>query len=178
VGLTLVTVVILVIGMLVGSATIDRPIVAASVRDILATPQQYLGQRVVVSGRVDELLTHRALTLGSDLSVGSLPVLIETSALVNGDDLGGVVPLGHGQIYQEQDFVQFLGTVETFDRESLGTRLDIVLNEDLFGDLEGQPVLLVERLDVAALGAVPTEPTPSATLPSGVGPSPASSSGG
>jgi len=134
--------------------------VAANVRDVQERPDEYLGERVIVSGRVEDVLTHRALTLGSDLASDPLLVLVEESALVNGYELGGAVPLNHGQLYQEQDVVQFLGTLRTFERESLAEQLDIVLNEELFDEMEDDPVLLVDRLDVAMFGGVFPSPVP------------------
>ncbi len=131
----------------------QEPMFAANVRDVLAQPGEYLDKRVVVSGRIDEVLTHRVLTLRSDLSEGSLLALVEDSALVNGyGDLTGPLPEERGPLYQAGDLVQFLGRVERFDRAALADKFDVVLNEEFFGPMEGEPVLLVERLDVVAPG--------------------------
>ena len=159
-----VAVIIAVIGLLAGQGE-QTPVVAANVRDIQEQPAEYLGKRVVVSGRVNEVLTHSALTLGSDLAADPLLVLVEKSAMLNGYaldgySLDGAMPMTRGPLYQKGDVVQFLGTLEGFDRASLAEQLDLVLNEELFGALEGEPVLLVERLDVTMFGGVFPSPVP------------------
>ncbi len=138
----------------------QEPMFAANVRDILAQPGAYRDKQVVVSGRIDEVLTHRAVTLRNDLSAGSLLALVEETALVNGyGDLSGPLPQEQGPLYQAGDFVQFLGTVERFHRAALAEEFNLVLNEELFGAMESEPVLLVERLDVAALAPDMAMPT-------------------
>lgn len=144
-----------------------QPVETAAIGGILGDPGAYVGQRVAVTGRVDELLTHRALTLAGTSSDRPLLVLMDEPAVVNAYEqaadggLSGYVPEAHGPLYREQTLVQLTGTVARFDRASLAGRLDIVLDARLFAPYEGAPVLIVDQLDtsnligVSAIGAPP-----------------------
>lgn len=121
---------------------------------IVAEPAAYEGDRVVVTGRIDELLTDGAMTMGSDLAPEDLLVLIEPSAFVGGYGIGGpmTAPLPVGTSYEAGDVVQVAGTVRGFDREAMADELGLVLNDELFASWEGEPALVVDRLDVATVG--------------------------
>lgn len=123
---------------------------------VVAEPDEYRGDRVVVTGRIDELLTDGAMTMGSDLAPSDLLVLVEPSAFVGGYTLGVpmVPPLPVGTAYESGDVVQVAGTVRDFDRAAMSEELDLVLNDELFDTWEGEPVLVVDRLDVATVGRV------------------------
>ncbi|MFV2062520.1 MAG: hypothetical protein ACC726_03280 [Chloroflexota bacterium] len=152
---------VIVVVLLLGRESLAVPS-AVSVRDILEQPEEYLDQRVIVSARVDDVLTHRALTLGSDTGKGSLLALVEPSALVDGYDLAGPLQVPHGQFFQKQDVVQLVGTVEKFDRDALAAEMDIVLNEQFFSAMQGAPTLLVDQLDVAGIQPAITAVIPAA----------------
>ena len=163
----------LVAAILLLAALANRPPVpGATAQGILSDPGAYMGERVAASGRVEELLTHRALTLAGGPTQDPLLVLVEEPAVVNayaedgGGTLTGYVPDAHGPLYRPQTLVWLTGTVERFDRATLASQLDIVLDARLFGSYEGKPVLVVDQLDASSLvgvqpaGAVPsTEPT-------------------
>lgn len=161
--------------VLLWAALANRPPVpSAQVTGILAKPASYVGQQVVVSGRVEDLLTHRAFTLGNAWSQESLLVVVEDSALMTAADsaggaLLGYVPQLHGPLYRAQAPVKLMGTVERFDRATLAGQLDIVLNPELFDRFAGEPVLLVERLDTTDLRGLPSTVAPAAARAVGTG---------
>ena len=121
---------------------------------IVNEPDEYQGDRVIVTGRIDELLTDGAMTMGSDLAATDLLVLIEPSAVVGGYGIGGAMtaPLPVGTTYETGDVVQVSGTVRDFDRDTMSDELGLVLNDELFDSWEGEPALVVDRLDVATVG--------------------------
>jgi hypothetical protein len=122
-----------------------------------------LGEGVILTGRIDELLTDRALAVGSDVAPEDVLVLIEPEAFVRGYGLGtGAVPYPVGETYVVGDVVQVSGTVREFDRDELSDELGIVLNDELFDAFDGDMALVIDRLDVATVGGplVITSPAP------------------
>jgi hypothetical protein len=138
--------------MLGGSNTDTTQTVGAAA--IVTEPGAYEGDRVVVTGRIDELLTDGAIAVGSDMAPEDLLVLIEPSAYVGGYGIGApmAAPLPMGTTYEPGDVVQVAGTVRAFDADTMSDELGLVLNDELFADWEGQPALVIDRLDVATVG--------------------------
>lgn len=159
---------LLVVGIIIVGALLlfddDAPArETASVADIVEEGDEMLGERVILTGRIDELLTDRALAVGSDVAREDVLVLIEPEAFVRGYGLGtGAVPYPVGESYEVGDVVQVSGTVREFDRDELSDELGIVLNVEIFEAYEGNLALVIERLDVATVGGplVVTSPAP------------------
>jgi hypothetical protein len=131
-----------------------EPTRTVGVAAIMAEPDAYEGDRLVVSARIDELLTDRVVTVGSDLAADDLLVLIAPNAFVGGYGLGAPmsVPLPAGQAYEPGDVVQFAGTVRAFDRDTMSEDLGLVLDDELFGPYDDAPALVADRLDVTTVG--------------------------
>lgn len=125
-----------------------------SVSDVVEDGDSMVGEQAVLTGRIDELLTDRALAVGSDLAAADVLVIVSPDALVRGYGLatGGSLPLTVGETYETGNVVQFSGTVQEFDRARMIDEYDIVLNEEIFAQYEGEPALVVDRLDVATYG--------------------------
>lgn len=126
----------------------------ASVADIVDDPAALMDDRVVVTGRIEELLTDRALAIGSDTAADDVLVLLAPTALIRGYGLGTTtgIPLPVGETYEQGDVVQFAGTLREFDREALSEDLGLVLNDELFDSWSDDPALVIDRLDVATVG--------------------------
>lgn len=138
----------------------------ASLAEVVEDRDQWLDERVVVSGRVNELLTTRALAIGSDLAEEDLLVLIDPTGVIRGYGLAtGAVPYPVGDIYEVGDVVQVTGVVREFDRDALAEELGLVLNDELFDPYEGQMALVIDRLDVATVGTAPIVVTDPAETP-------------
>lgn len=138
-----------------------------SVAEIVDDPDALTGERVVTSGRVQELLTDRALSIGSDLAGSDLLVLIESGAFVGGYSLGvSSVPLPVGEAYEPGDVAQFQGTLREFDRDALSDELGLVLNDELFDTWADRPALVVDRLDVTTMGQLLVASPPPVASPS------------
>lgn len=131
-----------------------EPTRTVGVAAIMAEPAAYEGDRLVVSARIDELLTDRVVTVGSDLAADDLLVLIAPNAFVGGYGVGVPmsVPLPAGQAYEPGDVVQFAGTVRAFDRDTMSEDLGLVLDDELFGPYDDEPALVADRLDVTTVG--------------------------
>lgn len=153
-ALALLVVAILVIGFLAINDESEPPLENTSVADVVADPAEYEGGRVAVTGRIDELLTDRAVAVGSDLAEGDLLVVIPANAMIRGYSTArtDIVPVPVGEFYDTGDIAQFAGEIREFDRDALAEEFDLVLNEEIFADREGDPVMVMDRLDVTTLG--------------------------
>ncbi|MEX1296486.1 MAG: hypothetical protein AB1Z67_09975 [Candidatus Limnocylindrales bacterium] len=125
-----------------------------SVSDVVQDGASMVGDQAVLTGRIDELLTDRALAVGSDLAADDVLVIVSPDARVRGYGLstGASLPLTVGETYETGNVVQFTGTLHEFDRAEMVDEYDIVLNEEIFAEYEGEPALVVDRLDVATYG--------------------------
>ncbi|MEX1295737.1 MAG: hypothetical protein AB1Z67_06160 [Candidatus Limnocylindrales bacterium] len=135
-----------------------EPTQTVGAASIVAEPAEYEGDRVAVTGRIDELLTDRVVTVGSDLAADDLLVLMAPNAFVGGYGVGVpmTVPLPAGEAYEPGDVVQFAGTVRYFDRLAMSEQLGLTLNPALFDAWDGKPALVADRLDVATVGRLAT----------------------
>lgn len=138
-----------------------EPLTTTSVADVVAEPAEHTGDRIAVAGRIEQLLTDRAVAIGSDLAADELLVLFTSDATIRGygTTTVGVMPVPAGEFYEVGDVAQFAGEVREFDRDTLAEEFDLVLNEELFGEWEARPVLVMDRLDVATLGQLAPAPT-------------------
>ena len=161
----LVIAVIIIGAMLLVDGDQREELTPRSIAELVAEPSEHVGERVAVTGRVEALLTDRALAIGSDLAQDDLLVLIDTGAAISGYAYPrtAIIPVPAGEFYEVGDVAQFVGEVREFDRVALAEELDLVLNEELFAAWEGKPVAVMDRLDVATLGTLepPVTPTPS-----------------
>jgi hypothetical protein len=135
---------------------------ASSVAAIVLDPAAHLGERVIVTARVEDLLTDRVLAVGSDLIANDLLVLVDAGASIYGYAAapGALPPVPTGQFYDVGDVAQFAGVVREFDRAVLTEELGLVLNPELFDAWEGTPALVMDRLDVAIVRSLATIETP------------------
>lgn len=140
--------VVVVIGFLLTASSASDPM-EASVGEIVAQPDAFDGDRVVARATVDELLTDRTLVVQPrDGSDAGLLVLLRPGAAVNGSLTmqAGTVPMP--ELLGSNDTVELSGTVEAVDPTRMATSLRLVLNDRLFGDWEGRPSVIVDRIDL------------------------------
>lgn len=139
---------VVVIGFLLTASSTSGP-VQASVGQIVAQPDAFDGDRVVAQAKVDTLLTDRTLVVQpSDASDADLLVLLRPAAAIGGTLTMEAGPMPVPELLASDDTVELSGTVEQFDREHMSTALGLVLNDRLFGDWEGRPSLIVDRIDL------------------------------
>lgn len=118
--------------------------------------EELVDDRVVVSGRVERVLTENAMTLGNDFVDGELLVLTPGSALV-GPGGGAVAPDiavpadedGTVSPFLEGQFVQITGIVRTFDAGTMSEEYALVLAPELIEPYEGEPSIITEVFDIA-----------------------------
>lgn len=140
---------------------------------ILQEPATHEAERVVVSGRVERLLTDSVMTLGSDLVDGEVLVLTPPGVFLGpaggvgpgvggaAAPVGGVGGVGGAGLFLEGQFVQVTGTVRAFDSTTMSEEFGLVLAPDLFEPFEGAPAIITEAFDIAFHGAqvpAPVEP--------------------
>lgn len=114
---------------------------------IVDEPAAFDGDRVVSDGEVDELLTDRALVVQGEGAEDELLVVIRSTAFVSGYPTSPTMPLAISDLVSD-DEVRFTGVVDEFDQERVADVLGIVLNDDLFARWEGEPSIIVDRLEL------------------------------
>jgi hypothetical protein len=129
---------------------------AASVGVIIDRPAAFLDREVIVSGRVETLLTERAVTIGSDLIDGSLLVVLRDE-LTDPAAAAVGVPARVGQTFFEGDVVQISGDLRPFRIATFEQDYGVVLNPDLFGPFVDQPALVAREVSLTTLGVAPVQ---------------------
>lgn len=126
----------------------SSPPAEASVAQIVDEPAAFEGDRVTTDGEVDELLTDRTLVVRGEDADDELLVVIRSTAFVSGYPMSPTVPLAVSSLVGNQDDVRLTGVVDEFDRERVADELGIVLNDGLFERWEGEPSIVVDRLEL------------------------------
>ncbi len=119
-------------------------------------------ETVSLAADVEEILTESALTVTDQQGGDPLLVLLTPMTIVNGTTvtLGGQ-PGGLAQVIPPEGTLQLVGTIDTFDATALAERLGIVLNDELFAQWDGDPVLIAQQVDTFASDAGATaDPSP------------------
>ena len=138
--------------VVVGGASSSPP-AEASVAQIVDEPAAFEGDRVASDGEVDELLTDRALVVQGERADDELLVIIRSTAYVSGSPMTPTMPFGIPDLVSDEDEVRFTGVVDEFDQERMADELGIVLNDDLFERWEGEPSIVVDRLELEPVTA-------------------------
>lgn len=148
-GIVIIAIVLLVAWWLwQGGGTPVRELRSASLGMILEQPPELEDTQVVVSGRVERLLTENAMTLGSGLVEGEVLVLMPPGAFA---PIGAVGGPGSGVAgFVEGQFVQITGTLHAFDAAAMSDDFGLVLAPELFDQFEEGPAIITEFFDIAA----------------------------
>jgi hypothetical protein len=151
---TAVTAVILLTGAFLLTGCAANPIEEVAVEDVTEEGQASVQpgeQTVSLFGEVDQILTESALTVTDEGSEEPLLVLLTPATIVNGTAVTfGAQPGGIAQVILPEGTLQLIGTLDTFDSVALSERFGIVLNEELFAQWEGAPVLIADLVETFA----------------------------
>jgi len=113
-----------------------------TVGSIAQDPQSWVGERVIVSGEVSQILTPNAYVLGGEQFVGGGELLV-----IGAPPVAGNVPTVEDEVYP-QDIVQVSGEVREFNRAELEEEWGADFPAEAFEGREGQPVLVGEVFSV------------------------------
>lgn len=135
-----------------GGGTPVRELRSASLGMILEQSPELEDTQVVVSGRVERLLTENAMTLGSGLVEGEVLVLMPPGAFAPIGGVGGTAggPGSGVAGFVEGEFVQITGTLRAFDAAAMSDDFGLVLAPELFDQFEEGPAIITEFFDIAA----------------------------
>ncbi len=113
-----------------------------SVADVTDNPGEFYGARITFSGLVTDVVGPNAVAIGGDQFVGGDRVLVVGARKL--DRIAEGVPEGVLLKIQQQDLVQASGTLREFKLEEVENEVGYELDDNLFGDWEGEPVLVAD----------------------------------
>ncbi len=133
------------------SAGFARGGVGATIDDITDEPERWYGQRVTVSGEINDVLGARAFTIGGEgffdgdelLVVGARQMLAMQGRPAN-------------QPFSEDDIVQVTGPVRRFVLRDIEREIGFDLDDNLFADWEGRPAVVARNINLTPFSAPPT----------------------
>ncbi len=116
--------------------------IGVSVADVTDNPDELYGKQITLSGLVTEVVGPNAVAIGGDEFIGGEPVLIlgakKLPQIVEG------LPEGEPFEVQQQDLVQATGTLREFNVSEVENDIGYELDDNLFSDWEGEPVLVAD----------------------------------
>ena len=123
--------------------------VGISVADVIEDPERYLGEDITVDGFVDVIVDPRSFTITNEDIIGESLLVVGTEEIV--------IPAGAERPEAESEpiEVQVTGTVYMFGDDMLddvGDAYEFMYEEDAFNQYEGEPVLLVDDVEMSIPG--------------------------
>ncbi len=122
------------------------PEAQVTVSDITDNPQEYYNSNVTVSGQVGELVGPRAFTIGTEDDVGGGTLLV-----VGAQQLPEIIE-GEAEEIAADDVVQVSGPVQEFNIAEVEDEIGFDLQDGLFSDFEGRPVVVANTVDLQPEG--------------------------
>lgn len=116
--------------------------VGVSVADVTDNPSEFYGTDATLSGAVTEVVGPNAVAIGGGELIGGEQVLILGAQQL--DQIVEGLPEGEPFEVQQQDLVQASGTLQEFNLEEVGNQVGYELDDNLFGDWEGETVLVAD----------------------------------
>lgn len=122
---------------------------AASVADILDNPSEFYGNTATVSGLVTEVVGPNAVVIGGNELVNEGLLVIGAQQL---DQIVEGVPEGEPFEIRQQDLVQATGNVREFNLQEVEQEVGYALDEGVFGEFEGRPVVVANSFVLTPQG--------------------------
>lgn len=117
------------------------PDVGVTLSDIAEDPEEYYGQRVVVSGQIDDVLEEDDAVGTDDTGAAGFVLGDDSELLVIGANLPALAAIDANDEIAEGDVVQVTGTVQAFDEAEFESELGADLEEGVFEDFDDRPSL-------------------------------------
>lgn len=108
---------------------------------VTQNPQEFMGQQVIVSGEISEILTPLAYVIGGEAFVGGGELLV-----VGPPPAAGSTALIEEDEVYPQDIIQVSGEIREFNRAELEEEWGADFPEEVFTGREGEPVLIGETI--------------------------------
>jgi len=113
-----------------------------SVADVTDNPDELYGKEMTLSGLVTEVVGPNAVAIGGEEFFGGEQVLVLGAQKLQ--QIAEGVPEGEPFEVQQQDLVQATGTLQEFNLSEVENEIGYDLDDNLFGDWEGEPVLVAD----------------------------------
>ena len=110
----------------------------ARIQEIANNPEEFYGERVTVTGRVTEAVEPNTFRVGS----GGEQLLV-----VGAQQLSRIAK-GERKEVNEGDYVRATGEVRQFNLEEVQQDVDYGIDDEYFGDYEGDPAVLAYSVKV------------------------------
>ncbi len=117
------------------------PDVGVTLSDVADDPEEYYGQRVVVSGQIDDVLEEDDAVGSDDTGAAGFVLGDEAELLVIGANLPALAAIGANEEIAEGDVVQVTGTVQAFDEAEFESELGADLEAGVFEDFDDRPAI-------------------------------------
>ena len=117
---------------------VTRPAERVTVEELKANPSEFYGDRVTVSGKVIEAVEPGAFRIEND----------GTRLLVVGVEQISEIVSGGAKAVNEGDLTKVNGEVHEFKKEEIQKDVDYGIDDEYFGDYEGDPAVLAYSVKV------------------------------
>jgi len=115
-----------------------RPAERVTVQELADNPSEFYGATVTVSGKVIEAVDPGAVRIERD----------GTRLLVMGVEQIPQIVAGDTKAVDEGDLIKATGKVRQFEKEEIQKDVDYGIDDEYFGDYEGDPALLAYSVEV------------------------------
>ncbi len=121
-------------------AGVTRPAERVTVEELSSNPSEFFGDTVTVSGKVIEAVEPGAFRIENDGTRLLVVGVEQISKIVNGDT----------KAVSEGDRIRATGKVRQFEKEEIQQSVDYGIDDEYFGDYEGDPAVLAYSVKVIA----------------------------
>ncbi len=121
-------------------AGVTRPAERVTVEELSSNPSEFYGDTVTVSGKVIEAVEPGAFRIENDGTRLLVVGVEQISKIVNGDT----------KAVNEGDRIRATGKVRQFEKEEIRKKVDYGIDNEYFGDYEGDPAVLAYSVKVIA----------------------------
>ncbi len=119
-------------------AGLTRPAERVTVEELTANPSEFYGDRVTVSGEVIEAVEPGAFRIEKEGNRLLVMGVEQISQIVDEDT----------KAVNEGDFIKVNGEVHEFKKEEIKKEVDYGIDDEYFGDYEGDPAVLAYSVKV------------------------------
>ena len=131
------------------------PDVGVTLSDLADDPEEFYGQRVVVSGQIDDVLQEDNAVDVADTGTAGFVLGDEAEVLVVGSNLPELTAIQENESIAEGDIVQVTGVVQAFDQAEFEDALGAPLEGGTFGEFDDRPA--IQAMAVNLVPVVPTQ---------------------